>query len=265
MLDVPQEQVGRWDHFFDRGGTSLSAVKLAIALDRKVSLADLTQHPVLADLAAFIDGRSERRPGLLHALSEPNGVARRALICFPYAAGNAVVFRPMAAALRDSGLDVYAVELPGHDLTVEPEPLASMERVVEQVVSEITARDLNGVLLWGHSAGAAFAAATARALQERNVPVERLFVGAELLGNSVERYAAIRELNGRSAAAIATALTEDDGYTALGELDARRATHVGAAFRHDWLSAHHYLAAALGEHMEIDVLGEELPVPVPVR
>ncbi|HYA52752.1 MAG TPA: amino acid adenylation domain-containing protein, partial [Streptosporangiaceae bacterium] len=34
VLGVPAGQIGRRDHFFDRGGTSLSAVKLAISLDR---------------------------------------------------------------------------------------------------------------------------------------------------------------------------------------------------------------------------------------
>ena len=57
----PRDRIGRHDHFFDRGGTSLSAVKLAIALDRAVSLKDVTRHPVLADLAALID-RRPRRP-----------------------------------------------------------------------------------------------------------------------------------------------------------------------------------------------------------
>jgi amino acid adenylation domain-containing protein len=60
VLGIPQDQVGRRDHFFDRGGTSLSAVRLAITLDRAVSLKDLTRHPVLADLAGVVDGRSER-------------------------------------------------------------------------------------------------------------------------------------------------------------------------------------------------------------
>jgi amino acid adenylation domain-containing protein len=73
VLGVPQEQVGRMDHFFDRGGTSLSAVKLAVNLDRVFSLKDLTGHPVLADLAALVDGRSERRAELLQALSESSG------------------------------------------------------------------------------------------------------------------------------------------------------------------------------------------------
>ena len=56
VLGLPRERIGRRDHFFDRGGTSLSAVKLAVALDRAVSLADITRHPVLADLAELIDG-----------------------------------------------------------------------------------------------------------------------------------------------------------------------------------------------------------------
>jgi amino acid adenylation domain-containing protein len=55
VLDVPVDSVGRQDNFFDCGGTSLTAVKLAIATGRVVSLKDITHQPVLADLAARID------------------------------------------------------------------------------------------------------------------------------------------------------------------------------------------------------------------
>jgi len=58
VLGLRTDQIGRWDHFFDRGGTSLSAVRLAIALDRALSPADLVCRPILADLAALVDGRS---------------------------------------------------------------------------------------------------------------------------------------------------------------------------------------------------------------
>jgi hypothetical protein len=60
-LGIPQDQIGRWDDFFDLGGTSLSAVKLASLLNRALSLADLTGQPVLADMAATVDGSGERR------------------------------------------------------------------------------------------------------------------------------------------------------------------------------------------------------------
>lgn len=91
VLGIPQNRIGRRDHFFDRGGTSLSAVKLAITLDRAVSLKDVTRHPILADLAGLVDGRSELRSGrsgrsgLLQSLSESDGTQGAALVCFPYA------------------------------------------------------------------------------------------------------------------------------------------------------------------------------------
>src|SRR5260370_36692214 len=61
VLGVPKDQIGRRAHFFDLGGTSLAALKLAITLDRAVSLKDLTGHPVLADLAMLVDERSAQR------------------------------------------------------------------------------------------------------------------------------------------------------------------------------------------------------------
>jgi hypothetical protein len=98
VLGIPPDQIGRRDHFFDRGGTSLSAVRLVIALDRAVSLQDLTRHPVLATLAGLVEGRSTPCSGLLQSLSEADGV------CFPHAGGNAVNVQPMAGALRAGGL-----------------------------------------------------------------------------------------------------------------------------------------------------------------
>ncbi|MFM9594609.1 non-ribosomal peptide synthetase [Streptomyces scabiei] len=58
VLGVPRARIGRHDHFFDRGGTSLAAVRLAIALRRAVSPGDLASHPVLSGLAALIDTRA---------------------------------------------------------------------------------------------------------------------------------------------------------------------------------------------------------------
>jgi len=57
VLGIPQDQIGRRDHFFDLGGTSLSVVRLAIALDRALSFKDLAAHPILADQATLISSR----------------------------------------------------------------------------------------------------------------------------------------------------------------------------------------------------------------
>jgi amino acid adenylation domain-containing protein len=55
VLGIPADRIGRLDHFFDRGGTSLAVVKLAIARDRAITLQDVTHRPVLADLAGLLD------------------------------------------------------------------------------------------------------------------------------------------------------------------------------------------------------------------
>ena len=273
VLGIPPDQIGRHDNFFELGGTSLSAVKVAITLDRAVSLKDLTQHPVLADLAGLVDGRSERASGLLQSLLEPDGGQDAALVCFPYAGGNAVNFQSMARALRGSGLAVYAAELPGHDLAAENEPFAPMAQVVEQACAEITRLQVPRVLLWGHSSGAAFALATAAKLGEAGVNVQRVFVAAQLPGDAADRRASITDLTGRSDAEIAAELTTVTGAelttvtgaelttvtgaelttvtgaaefrAELGELDAPRAEQIGAAYRHDCVSAHRWIADAL--------------------
>ena len=245
VLNIPEEQLGRQDNFFDRGGTSLTAVRLAIRLKRAVSLKDVTRFPILADLAGLLDGRTKRDAELLQILAKPTGEPAGALVCFPYAGGNAVNFQPMASKLRSHGVAVYAVELPGHDLSAESEQFAPMSQVVDQVVAEIGERGLRQIMLWGHSSGAAFAVATARQLQEQGVQVQRVFLGAQLLGTGAERRADSDELARRSDAEIAAKLSADSGYTELGELDEERAEHIGAAFRHDFLSANRYFAEVL--------------------
>jgi amino acid adenylation domain-containing protein len=260
VLGIPREQVGRLDSFFDLGGTSLSAVRLAITLDRLVSLKDITRTPVLADLATVVDGRSVRRTELLQPLSGAESArAGAALVCFPYAAGNAVNFQPLARALRGRGLAAYAVELPGHDVAARSEPFAPLGHVVDQVVDEIAARGLRSVLLWGHSSGTAYAVETARRLRDRGVEVLRVFLAAQLVGTAADRRAAIVELSTRSSSEIAAGLGADSGYTELGELDAEHAEHIGAAFRHDCVSAHGYLADAVDGPP-----GERLSAPVTV-
>ncbi|MET8093897.1 non-ribosomal peptide synthetase [Micromonospora sp. NPDC005220] len=54
-LRVPEDQISRDDHFFERGGTSLSAIKMIADLGRPFTLNELTTHPVLSDLAPLLD------------------------------------------------------------------------------------------------------------------------------------------------------------------------------------------------------------------
>ncbi|GGN43769.1 hypothetical protein GCM10011578_094160 [Streptomyces fuscichromogenes] len=58
LLGLSASSVGRNDDFFDRGGSSLSAIRLVVKLGKQVSLLDIVNSPVLSDLAAVIDRKT---------------------------------------------------------------------------------------------------------------------------------------------------------------------------------------------------------------
>ena len=73
----------------------------------------------------------------------------------------------------------------------------------------------------------------------------RIFLGAQLIGDAATRRAAAIHLTAQSNADIAAALIAKGAPTALGDLDAQGAERVGAAYRHDCVTAHRYLVDAL--------------------
>ncbi|MBD1544612.1 non-ribosomal peptide synthetase, partial [Arthrobacter sp. IA7] len=81
VLGLPAARIGRQDSFFALGGTSLSAVKLAVLLKRAVSIKDIMQTPILADLAALLEAPSladaavPPAPRPAGALAEPDSMA----------------------------------------------------------------------------------------------------------------------------------------------------------------------------------------------
>ncbi|MGI9585806.1 MAG: amino acid adenylation domain-containing protein, partial [Acidimicrobiia bacterium] len=74
VIGISPQLIGRQDDFFDRGGTSLSAVQLVIELDSGVELKDVTENPVLADLALLMDGTTESEPEPLPLRADVAGV-----------------------------------------------------------------------------------------------------------------------------------------------------------------------------------------------
>jgi amino acid adenylation domain-containing protein len=63
VLGISRDRIGRRDSLFNLGATSLSILKLAIALDRALSVKDLIGHPTLADQATLIDRRLSLKVG----------------------------------------------------------------------------------------------------------------------------------------------------------------------------------------------------------
>ncbi|OKI09487.1 non-ribosomal peptide synthetase [Streptomyces sp. CB02923] len=61
VLRIPVESIGRDQHFFASGGTSLAAVRLGVAIGDEVALADIVRLPVLSELAAAMDANDQQK------------------------------------------------------------------------------------------------------------------------------------------------------------------------------------------------------------
>ncbi len=64
LLKVPVERIGRRTEFAELGGTSLSAIRLSIALGGQVTVGDLVDTPTIAEVAAVVDGKAAGRTSL---------------------------------------------------------------------------------------------------------------------------------------------------------------------------------------------------------
>ncbi|MEV0265655.1 amino acid adenylation domain-containing protein [Streptomyces sp. NPDC050617] len=245
VLNTPLERIGRDDDFFELGGSSLAGVRLVVRMDRELSLKQLVGHPVLSSLAAVLDGTHPEgdgppADGLLQPLSRVDA-PHHSLVCFPYAGGNAVNFRALAAELERDGIAVYGVEPPGHDLAGDGEPLADVAEVARRVHAEIVARVGTPVLLWGHGEGAAAALETARLLEAEGRRAERVFIGALLLEEIDGLRREMRTVADADNRTLLARLRAESAYVELDGLKPERAEVVGSAYRHDVLSANRHL------------------------
>ncbi|MFE7778455.1 amino acid adenylation domain-containing protein [Streptomyces sp. NPDC057445] len=246
VLGLPLDEVGRSDDFFAHGGGSLAAVRLVVQLGGLISLVDLMAHPVLADLAAAADGadsgegaRSDDSP-LLQTLSNPPN-ATTALVCVPYEAGNALNFAAMARELSESGVAVYAVELPGHDVARPDDDLVSLDRIAGRLVQEIRDRIDLPVALWGHGAGVALAVEAGRSLQATGVPPLHLFLAA-----AAQRVSADAEPAAVTPGEIGTWLRDAGALTDVDQSRSTRGELIERAYRHDLGEAERCLGGLTG-------------------
>ncbi|TDP90537.1 non-ribosomal peptide synthetase [Labedaea rhizosphaerae] len=235
VLGIAAERIGPGDDFFALGGHSLSALRAVAKLAGMVSVADLTVQPTLRGLALVAVGRTSRPTGYLRRLREPADPTGT-LVCFPYAAGNAVNYRPLAERLEQ--VTVLAVELPGHEVDVD-EAFVTVAEAAAAIAAELSTVD-GPLVLWGHCGGAAVAVETTRVLRARGRAVQHLVLGSKLLPTEDDMRGALAELARSTDADVLDWMTTESGYTALDGLDPAHADTIARAFRHDVDGGHRY-------------------------
>ncbi|MGW4111208.1 thioesterase II family protein [Actinosynnema sp. NPDC004786] len=108
----------------------------------------------------------------------PRADASVRLLCFPYAGGNAAMFREWPALLPDE-VEPIAVQLPGRDDRYDEPPHTDMAALVAELLPAVLPVLDRPFACYGFSMGARVALELAHALRARDLPLPaRLFVAS---------------------------------------------------------------------------------------
>jgi pyochelin synthetase len=159
--------IGRDDHFFQRGGDSLLATRMAgelrAKLGRPVPLRLIFERPVLRAFAAALaePGAAAGWPGRL-VLAEAGPDAEATLVLLPGSDGSGQTYRALAGLLPERWT-VLALQTPGLD--ADEAPLAELPTLAASLAERLDGAPVAGRLaLGGWSFGALLAAELAQLL-----------------------------------------------------------------------------------------------------
>lgn len=251
VLNTPASGLAIDTDFFDIGGSSLGALRAVLLLDSRISLREFMQNSRLSEQAELLSQRasaiapSSAKPGLLVPLGTLRDQPQASLVCLPYAGGNAIHFAPFAQAVKTRlpAMNVYGVELPGHDLRDEASQLRRFSDTARLITDDIVVSISGPVMLWGHCVGSAMALEVARLLQARDIPVIHLFLAARLLDTDERLHENIRDAEQLHFKQIQDFFEHWNGSASLQNLGKRYEDQLVASFRHDSLETNHYLLA----------------------
>jgi medium-chain acyl-[acyl-carrier-protein] hydrolase len=98
---------------------------------------------------------------------KPNPQADMRLFCFPYAGGNAAIFRTWPDLLPKN-LEICPVQLPGRGTRLREEPFTELMPIVEELAAALRHYLDRPFAFFGHSMGAAIAFELARHLRQHD-------------------------------------------------------------------------------------------------
>ncbi len=171
------------DDFFALGGHSLLAIQVVARLRgtlpegaRPLSVMDVFRLRTLRELAEHADAADSGPHHLLHELTRGVAVPALTVIAVPHGGGSAVIYQGTADSLP-SGVALYALAIPGHDVGVSEEALP-FDELAQTVCDEVVERIEGPVVLYGHcGVGSAVIVELALRLEAAGRPVDAVYIG----------------------------------------------------------------------------------------
>lgn len=147
--------IGVSDNFFDLGGTSISAIKMAHAVREEfgetLPIRDVMVHPTIEALAERLrkgaSGQPDGDPGLIEFRE---GDGRQRVVCVHPAGGTAFCYLSLTAALPES-IGVQGIQSPG--INAGETPLPTIEAMAREYLKAVDPRPDESLVVCGLSYG----------------------------------------------------------------------------------------------------------------
>lgn len=243
-LDV--DLVGRESHFFEIGGDSLIATRVAGELKRQlgrpVPMRMIFEKPVLSEFAASLASTDNQQPWPTHLMLRNGGAGTEVnLILLPGSDGMGLSYRNLAEIMPEA-FTVTALQTPG--MGKDEAPVGDLKMLANVMADRVVMMaNRRRIVLGGWSFGALLAAETAAQLTKRGVEPEALLLidappdPAKMIIDPAE---AIREISAQLTGEQAAALGSDSFWSAVaGNFGFDRETSGGLGLRFDVMVAAH--------------------------
>lgn len=175
------DEIGIDTNFFDLGGNSFNVLTVVSKCENMFTMEDVFEYPTIRLLSDNVINKN-REKGILRKLYDSEE-AEYDLVCIPYAGGNTTVYNSLVNCIKEktNKINIYAVNLPGHDIFSDDDELKSIESIAKETSEYIKDNIKHKVLIYSHCGnGAALALELSRLLVENGTTIVKLFIGAAL-------------------------------------------------------------------------------------
>jgi amino acid adenylation domain-containing protein len=182
-------EIGIRDDFFEIGGDSFKAIRIAAKFGPPLEVTDLYDHPTIETLAAHLAASDAQERRLIVPLAGRLDDADAVVLCFANSAGAPVNFIETARALSalNPRLALCAVQLPRQHAPSRAEMVDEIARLTNEICDTLLQQTSLPILTLAQCNGSALAISVARELRRRGADLRAFCVGGALLRTGASR------------------------------------------------------------------------------
>ncbi|MEN5057171.1 amino acid adenylation domain-containing protein [Sphingobacterium kitahiroshimense] len=181
-----RDRIGVKDDFFELGGDSFKAIRIASKMRKEILIIDIYKNPTIASLSEYMASVNQR--GFLQRLNarSTSKSSEVSLIIVPYAGGDPIGYTRLTSELDNlyENYDVYCIQLPTDNEFLESE--LNIDEFSSEIISEIRDKIKTPIILYSECIGAALSLDLARRLEEINADLLGICAGGALARTKVD-------------------------------------------------------------------------------